>query len=60
MGIVNNIWLTKNIFMSYLAAKNPISEKVSLGNVSQIIIYILKSKFIYRQREILLMDLMNY
>ncbi|CAB4401556.1 chalcone isomerase [Rhizophagus irregularis] len=27
MGIVNNIWLTKNIFMSYLAAKNPISEK---------------------------------
>lgn len=38
MGIVNNIWLTKNIFMSYLAAKNPISEKVSLGNGSQIII----------------------
>jgi len=27
MGIVNNIWLTKNIFMSYLAAKNPISQK---------------------------------
>jgi len=27
MGTVNNIWLTKNIFMSYLAAKNPISEK---------------------------------
>ncbi|RIA93233.1 chalcone-flavanone isomerase-domain-containing protein [Glomus cerebriforme] len=27
MGTVNNMWLTKNIFMSYLAAKNPISEK---------------------------------
>ncbi|GES94300.1 chalcone-flavanone isomerase-domain-containing protein [Rhizophagus clarus] len=27
MGVVNNIWLTKNIFMNYLAAKNPISVK---------------------------------
>ncbi len=30
MGIVNNVWLTNNIFMGYLAAKNPISQKVSL------------------------------
>ena len=37
MGTVNNVWLTKNIFMSYLAAENPISEKVSFEkNVSQI------------------------
>jgi hypothetical protein len=31
MGTVNNAWLTKNIFMGYLAAKDPISEKVRLG-----------------------------
>ncbi|CAI2165830.1 7039_t:CDS:2 [Funneliformis geosporum] len=27
MGSVNNVWLTNNIFMGYLAAKDPISKK---------------------------------